>query len=80
MPANPRPARPREDLPSVVRLLTLFGNVVAIALTLLVFQLKVPAVVQVADPGSAADLAAQLVRARAFSYRITQSFLPSRRR
>ena len=62
MPANLRPARPRDDLPSVARLLTLSDNVVAITLTLLVFQLKVPAVGQVADPGSAADLAAQLAR------------------
>ncbi len=62
MPANLRPARPRDDLPSVARLLTLSDNVVAIALTLLVFQLKVPAAAQVADPGSAADLAAQLAR------------------
>ncbi len=60
MPANLRPPRRRDDLPSVARLLTLSDNVVAIALTLLVFQLKVPATAQVADPGSAADLAAQL--------------------
>ncbi len=62
MPAHLRRARQREDLPSVARLLTLSDNVVAIALTLLVFQLKVPAAAQVADPGSAADLAAQLAR------------------
>jgi uncharacterized membrane protein len=42
-PASLRPARPRDDLPGVARLLTLSDNVVAIALTLLVFQLKVPA-------------------------------------
>jgi uncharacterized membrane protein len=52
----------RDDLPSVARLLTLSDNVVAIALTLLVLQLKVPPHVQVADPGSAADLAAQLAK------------------
>ena len=57
MPANLRPARRGDDLPSVARLLTLSDNVVAIALTLLVFQLKVPATAQVHDPDSAADLA-----------------------
>jgi len=62
MSANLRPARPRDDPPSVARLLTLSDNVVAIALTLLIFQLKVPAAAQVADPGSAADLAAQLAK------------------
>ena len=62
MPANLRPARPRDDLPSVARLLTLSDNVVAFALTLLVLQLRVPAAAQVAHPGSAADLAAQLAK------------------
>ncbi len=62
MPANLRPARPRDDLPSVARLLTLSDNVVAIALTLLVFQLKVPATALVARQDSAADLAAQLAK------------------
>jgi len=62
MPANLRPARPRDDLPSVARLLTLSDNVVAIALTLLVFQLKVPATALVAHQDSAADLAAQLAK------------------
>ena len=62
MPANLRPARRHNDLPSVARLLTLSDNVVAIALTLLIFQLKVPAAAQVAHPDSAADLAAQLAR------------------
>ena len=38
MPANLRPARRRDDPPGVARLLTLSDNVVAIALTLLVFQ------------------------------------------
>jgi uncharacterized membrane protein len=59
-PANLRPARPRDDLPSVARLLTLSDNVVAIALTLLLFQLKVPATTLVTDQDSAADLAAAL--------------------
>jgi uncharacterized membrane protein len=61
MPANLHPAR-HDDLPSVARLLTLSDNVVAIALTLLVFQLKVPATALVADQDSATDLAAQLAR------------------
>jgi uncharacterized membrane protein len=60
MSADLRPDRSRGDPPSVARLLTLSDNVVAIALTLLVLQVKVPAHVQVADPNSAADLAAQL--------------------
>jgi uncharacterized membrane protein len=62
MPANLHPARPRDDLPSVARLLTLSDNVVAIALTLLLFQLKVPALALVADQDSAAELAAQLAK------------------
>jgi len=62
MSANLRPARSRGDLPSVARLLTLSDNVVAIALTLLVLQLKVPPTAQVANPGSAADLASQLAK------------------
>jgi len=56
------PARRRDDPPSVARLLTLSDSVVAIALTLLVLQLKVPPHVQVANPASAADLAAQLAK------------------
>ena len=43
-------------------LLTLSGNVVAIALTLLVLQLKVPRHVEVVVPGLAADLAAQVAK------------------
>ncbi|MGP7997603.1 MAG: TMEM175 family protein [Streptosporangiaceae bacterium] len=50
----------RDDVPRVNRLLTLSDGVIAIALTLLVLQLRVPALSQVADPDSAADLAAQL--------------------
>ena len=53
------PARRRDDLPSVERLLSLSDNVVAFALTLLVLQVKVPPLSQVADHNSAADLAAQ---------------------
>ena len=55
-----RPARWRDDLPSVERLLSLSDNVIAFALTLLVLQVTVPPLSQVADPTSAADLAAQL--------------------
>ena len=62
MITNSRPARWRDDLPSVARLLTLSDNVVAIALTLLVLQLKVPASAQLANPRSAADLAAELAK------------------
>ena len=57
-----RPARWRDDLPSVERLLSLSDNVIAFALTLLVLQVTVPPLSQVADPTSAADLAAQLAR------------------
>jgi TMEM175 potassium channel family protein len=62
MTTDSLPARRRDDLPSVARLLTLSDNVVAIALTLLVLQVKVPPPVQVANPASAADLAAQLAK------------------
>jgi len=60
MTTDSLPARRRDDLPSVARLLTLSDNVVAIALTLLVLQVKVPSAAQLANPDSAADLAAQL--------------------
>ena len=50
----------RDDAPPVNRLLTLSDAVIAIALTLLVLQLRVPTLDQVSDPTSAADLAAQL--------------------
>jgi uncharacterized membrane protein len=59
---NSGPAGRRGDIPSVDRLLTLSDGVVAIALTLLVLQLRVPAAGQVADPNSAAALAEQLGR------------------
>jgi uncharacterized membrane protein len=49
-----------DDLPSAERLLGMSDNVMAFALTLLVLQVKVPPLSQVADPNSAADLAAQL--------------------
>jgi uncharacterized membrane protein len=48
------------DLLSVERLVGLSDNVVAFALTLLVLQVTVPPLSAVANPDSAADLAAQL--------------------
>jgi uncharacterized membrane protein len=56
------PERRRDDLLSVERLLSMSDNVVAFALTLLVLQVTVPPLSQVADPTSAADLAAQLAK------------------
>ena len=56
------PGRRGDDLLSVQRLLSLSDNVVAFALTLLVLQVTVPSLSQVADPASAADLAAQLAK------------------
>lgn len=50
------------DLPGVDRLLTLSDGVVAIALTLLVLQLRVPSASAVANHNSASDLAAQLAK------------------
>jgi hypothetical protein len=60
--AHPAAADTREDPPGVDRLLALSDGVVAIALTLLVLQLRVPSAAQVTDPTSAAELAAQLSR------------------
>jgi uncharacterized membrane protein len=60
MSSNQGASNHRDDVPQVNRLLTLSDGVIAIALTLLVLQLHVPAVDQVRDPDSAADLAAQL--------------------
>ncbi len=56
------PGRRRDDLLSVERLLSLSDNVVAFALTLLVLQVTVPPLSQVADRTSATDLAAQLAK------------------
>jgi uncharacterized membrane protein len=50
----------RDDLPGVERLLSLSDGVVAIALTLLVLQLKIPALAKVPDANSASQLATQL--------------------
>ena len=55
-------ASEREDVPSIDRLLALSDGVVAIALTLLVLQLKVPSMSQVTDANSASELAAALGR------------------
>jgi len=60
MSANSGRTGPHEDLPSVDRLLTLSDGVVAIALTLLVLQLKVPPLDHVIPPTSASALATQL--------------------
>jgi uncharacterized membrane protein len=50
----------RDDLPSIDRLLALSDGVVAIALTLLVLQLRVPPLRELTNPNSAAELAAAL--------------------
>lgn len=62
MTTNSQPGRRGTDLLSMERLLSLSDNVVAFALTLLVLQVTVPSVSQVADPASAGDLAAQLAK------------------
>jgi uncharacterized membrane protein len=60
MSSDPGSGSDRDDVPRVNRLLTLSDGVIAIALTLLVLQLRVPSLSEVADPDSAAGLAAQL--------------------
>jgi uncharacterized membrane protein len=60
MAIEPGPGTSRDDLPSVDRLLTLSDGVVAIALTLLVLQLRLPAPSALANPSSARELAAEL--------------------
>jgi TMEM175 potassium channel family protein len=70
MTQAPAPLPGRDDLPGVERLLSLSDGVVAIALTLLVLQLKVP---HLTDPNSAPELAADLAAAsdRLISYAIS---------
>jgi len=60
MSADPGRTGQQEDLPGVDRLLALTDGVVAIALTLLVLQLKVPPLDHVIPPTSASALATQL--------------------
>ncbi len=60
MSAEHVPTGPGEDQPGVERLLALSDGVVAIALTLLVLQLTVPSLANLADPNSASELATQL--------------------
>ena len=60
MSSDPGSSGRRDDKPGAGRLLFLSDGVMAIALTLLVLQLQLPSLDQVADPDSAADLAAQL--------------------
>jgi len=54
------PGASQRDAPHVNRLLALSDGVIAIALTLLVLQLKLPSPDQLKDPDSAAQLAGQL--------------------
>jgi len=60
MSANSGRPGQQEDAPGVDRLLALTDGVVAIALTLLVLELKVPSLDHVIPPTSASALAAQL--------------------
>ena len=60
MTTDSHPGRRGGDWLSTERLLSLSDNVVAFALTLLVLQVRVPPLYKVADPASAADLAAHL--------------------
>ncbi len=62
MSTESRSASERGDLPSIDRLLALTDGVVAIAITLLVLQVRVPPLSEVTNPESAAELAAALGR------------------
>jgi uncharacterized membrane protein len=60
MSSEPDATSQRDDEPPTNRLLQLSDGVIAIALTLLILQIRLPTPGQLADPDSAADLAAQL--------------------
>ncbi len=60
--ASERPSTDDAELPDIGRLLALSDGVVAIALTLLVLQLRVPVAAAFHDPNSASQLAHQLSR------------------
>lgn len=62
MSTEPDPGGQRDDMPAMDRMLTLSDGVVAIALTLLVLQLRVPLASEVSHPSSASDLAGQLAK------------------
>src|ERR1700722_11770273 len=86
MSSEPGATSGPDDQPPASRLLTLSDGVIAIALTLLVLQLRVPSPEQVANPDSAADLAAHLGKGSAqlisygiSFYVITQFWLVHRR-
>jgi hypothetical protein len=64
-PANLYPARSRDDLPGVARLLTLSGNVVAIALTLVDAFIFLALAMVLTRTGSLAVRSGALRRARA---------------
>jgi uncharacterized membrane protein len=85
VPADKGAPRDGEDVQWVNRLLPLSDGVIAIALTLLVLQLRVPSPTQLEDPDSAAQLAAELSKGAAelisyviSFYVIAQFWMPHR--
>jgi len=60
MSSEPDATSQRDDQPRTNRLLQLSDGVIAIALTLLILQVRLPTSGQLAHPDSAADLASQL--------------------